>query len=94
MGWQRWNAPPAAGCCIDFSSNGSLNMSMFFASSALIPYDKMLEWLKMLAMVNPLRHTIDSIRDMFAGSVPMEGMMVLAMAARVMVCVRTVQFRR
>ena len=41
-------------------------MPLFFASNALMPYDKMPEWLRMLAMVNPLSHTIDSIRNLFA----------------------------
>lgn len=42
-------------------------MPLFFASNVLMPYDKMPEWLRMLAMVNPLSHTIDSIRELFMG---------------------------
>ncbi len=59
-----------------------------------MPYDKMPEWLRLLAMVNPLSHTIDSIRVLFAGGLPVEGMVGLAVAAGVMVGVGVVQFRR
>lgn len=69
-------------------------MPLFFASNALMPYDKMPEWLRLLAMVNPLSHTIDSIRVLFAGGLPVEGMVGLSVAAGVMVCVGIVQFRR
>ena len=74
--------------------NSMISMPLFFASNALMPYDKMPEWLRMVAMVNPLSHTIDSIRVLFAGGLPVEGMVGLAVAAGVMVCVGTVQFRR
>lgn len=47
--------------------NSMISMPLFFASNALMPYDKMPEWLRMLAMVNPLSHTIDSIRVLFMG---------------------------
>jgi ABC-2 type transport system permease protein len=57
-------------------------MPQFFASNALMPYDKMPEWLRLLAMVNPLSHTIDSILELFIGGVPVGGM------------IGTVQFRR
>ena len=66
-GLVRWNAPPTAGCYIVFSMNASSYMPLFFASNVLMPYDKMPEWLRMLAMVNPLSHTIDSIRELFMG---------------------------
>ena len=74
--------------------NSMISMPLFFASNALMPYDKMPEWLRMLAMVNPLSHTIDSIREMFMGGIPVEGIVGLAVAAGVMVCVGVVQFRR
>ena len=45
-------------------------------------------------MVNPLSHTIDSIRELFMGGVPVEGIVGLAVAAGVMVGVGVVQFRR
>ncbi|MBW2662944.1 MAG: ABC transporter permease, partial [Deltaproteobacteria bacterium] len=74
--------------------NSMISMPLFFASNALMPYDKMPEWLRMLAMVNPLSHTIDSIRELFMGGLPVEGMVGLAVAAGVMVGVGIVQFRR
>ncbi|HJH29339.1 MAG TPA: multidrug ABC transporter permease [Methanosarcinaceae archaeon] len=74
--------------------NSMISMPLFFASNALMPYDMMPEWLRMLAMVNPLSHTIDCIRELFAGGLPVEGMVGLAVAAGIMVCVGTVQFRR
>ena len=52
----------AVGCCILFSSSDPPSLPLFFASNALMPYDKMPEWLRLLAMVNLLSHTIDSIR--------------------------------
>jgi ABC-2 type transport system permease protein len=74
--------------------NSMISMPLFFASNALMPYDKMPEWLRMLAMVNPLSHTIDSIRELFMGGLPVEGIVGLAVAAGVMVGVGVVQFRR
>ena len=59
-----------------------------------MPYDKKPEWLRLLAMMNPLSHTIDSIRVLFAGGLPVEGMVGLAVAAGVMVEVGIVQFRK
>ncbi|MGP8321243.1 MAG: ABC transporter permease [Methanosarcinaceae archaeon] len=71
-----------------------VSMPLFFASNALMPYDQMPEWLRMLAIVNPLSHTIDSIRELFMGGIPVEEMVGLAVAAGIMVGVGVVQFRR
>jgi ABC-2 type transport system permease protein len=69
-------------------------MPLFFASSALMPYDKMPEWLRLLAMVNPLSYAIDSVWDLFMGGMPVRGMIGLAVAAGMMLVIGTVQFRR
>ncbi|HJH31519.1 MAG TPA: multidrug ABC transporter permease [Methanosarcinaceae archaeon] len=74
--------------------NSMISMPLFFASNALMPYDQMPGWLRMLAMVNPLSHTIDSIRELFMGGMPVEGILGLAVAAGVMLWIGVVQFRR
>ncbi|KAF5412277.1 MAG: hypothetical protein C5S43_02125 [Candidatus Methanocomedens sp.] len=74
--------------------NSMISMPLFFASNALMPYDKMPEWLRLLAMVNPLSYAIDSVRELFMGGMPVAGMVGLAVAAGVMVGVGVVQFRR
>jgi ABC-2 type transport system permease protein len=74
--------------------NSMISMPLFFASNALMPYDKMPEWLRMLAMVNPLSYAIDSVRELFMGGMPVAGMAGLAVAAGVMLVIGTVQFRR
>jgi ABC-2 type transport system permease protein len=74
--------------------NSMISMPLFFASNALMPYDKMPEWLRMLAMVNPLSYAIDSVRELFMGGMPVAGMVGLAVAAGVMLVIGTVQFRR
>ncbi len=74
--------------------NSMISMPLFFASNALMPYDKMPEWLRMLAMVNPLSYAIDSVRELFMGGMPVTGMAGLAVAAGVMLVIGTVQFRR
>lgn len=74
--------------------NSMISMPLFFASNALMPYDKMPEWLRILAMVNPLSYAIDSVRELFMGGMPVVGMAGLAVAAGVMLVIGTVQFRR
>ncbi|MCJ7623633.1 MAG: ABC transporter permease, partial [Anaerolineaceae bacterium] len=74
--------------------NSMISMPLFFASNALMPYDKMPEWLRMLAMVNPLSYAIDSVRELFMGGMPVAGMVGLAVAAGAMLVIGTVQFRR
>jgi len=74
--------------------NSMISMPLFFASSALMPYDVMPGWLRFAARLNPVSYAIDSTRELFMGGMPVEGMVGLAVAAGVMVCVGTVLFRR
>ncbi|MBN2489039.1 MAG: ABC transporter permease [Methanosarcinaceae archaeon] len=74
--------------------NSMISMPLFFASSALMPYDVMPGWLRFAARLNPVSYAIDSVRELFMGGVPVEGMIGLAVAAALMLAVGTVQFRR
>ncbi len=47
--------------------NAMVSMPLFFASSALMPYDVMPSWLRPIAYVNPVSFAIDSIRALQAG---------------------------
>jgi len=69
-------------------------MPLFFASSALMPYNEMPVWLRFLAHLNPVSYAIDSVRELFMGGMPVGGMIGLAVAAGVMLVIGTVQFRR
>ncbi len=74
--------------------NSMISMPLFFASSALMPYNEMPAWLHFLAHLNPVSYAIDSVRELFMGGVPVGGMIGLAVAAGVMLVIGTVQFRR
>ena len=74
--------------------NSMISMPLFFASSALMPYDVMPEWLRFTARLNPVSYAIDSARELFMGGVPVSGMIGLAVAAGMMLLIGTVQFRR
>jgi hypothetical protein len=84
----------AAGCCIVFSLSDPPSMPLFFASSALMPYNEMPAWLRFLAQLNPVSYAIDSVRELFMGGVPVSGMIGLAVAAGGMLVIGTEQFRR
>lgn len=76
------------------SVNSMVSMPLFFASSALMPYEVMPDWLRTLARLNPVSYAIDSIRALFEGSIPAEGILGLAAAAFIMILIGTFQFRR
>jgi len=76
------------------SVNSMVSMPLFFASSALMPYEVMPEWLRTLARLNPVSYAIDSTRALFEGNIPAEGILGLAVAALIMILIGTYQFRR
>lgn len=47
--------------------NNLISMPLFFGSTALMPYDSMPQWLKLIASLNPVSYTIDSVRAIFFG---------------------------
>jgi ABC-2 type transport system permease protein len=71
-----------------------VSMPLFFTSSALMPYDVMPEWLRFMAHLNPVSYAIDSIRELFTGGIPFEGIAGLAVAAVVMLMIGTYRFRK
>jgi ABC-2 type transport system permease protein len=48
--------------------NGLISMPLFFASTALIPFDSMPGWMRVIASMNPVSYTIDSVRALFLGN--------------------------
>jgi ABC-2 type transport system permease protein len=49
--------------------NAMISMPLFFASSALMPYNVMPNWLRPIAMLNPLSYAIDAIRALMGGTI-------------------------
>lgn len=47
--------------------NGLISMPLFFASTALMPYESMPEWLRVIASLNPVSYVIDAVRALFYG---------------------------
>ena len=58
--------------------NAMISMPLFFTSSALMPYDVMPEWLRIIAHLNPLSFAIDSVRSIAAGVIPFSQIAVMA----------------
>jgi ABC-2 type transport system permease protein len=74
--------------------NSMISMPLFFTSSALMPYDVMPDWLRILARLNPVSYAIDSARTLFEGGIPVHGLISLAIGAGIMVLLGTYQFRK
>ncbi|AKB79837.1 ABC transporter, permease protein [Methanosarcina horonobensis HB-1 = JCM 15518] len=74
--------------------NSMISMPLFFTSSALMPYDVMPSWLRILARLNPVSYAIDSARMLFEGGIPVNGIIGLAIGAGIMVLLGTYQFRK
>jgi ABC-2 type transport system permease protein len=74
--------------------NSMISMPLFFTSSALMPYEVMPAWLRIMARLNPVSYAIDSTRMLFEGGIPVHGLMGLAIGAGIMVLLGTYQFRK
>ncbi|MGB9929307.1 MAG: ABC transporter permease [Methanosarcina sp.] len=74
--------------------NSMISMPLFFTSSALMPYEVMPSWLRVLARLNPVSYAIDSTRVLFEGGMPIYGLIGLAIGACIMVGLGTYQFRK
>lgn len=71
-----------------------VTMPLFFTSSALMPYNVMPTWLRMIARVNPLSYAIDAIRDLGTGVIPIIPITVLAFFAAVVMMIAGYMFRK
>lgn len=74
--------------------NSMVSMPLFFTSSALMPYDKMPEWLKIPAHINPLSFAIDGIREAATGLIPWIQIAGLSLALGIVLVVSIILFRR
>jgi ABC-type multidrug transport system, permease component len=61
--------------------NSILSMPLFFASTALMPYEEMPRWLQILASLNPVSYAIDATRSLFYGGIPVAGILELLTVA-------------
>ena len=74
--------------------NSMISMPLFFTSSALMPYDKMPDWLRIPAQINPLSFAIDGIRDIGAGNIPVIPICGLSAALAIVLAGAVIIFRR
>jgi len=73
---------------------GMVSMPLYFASTALIPYDQMPEALKVVSTLNPLTYAIEAIRDLAAGNFPLMEICVLLVLSTVIVLICAHKFRK
>lgn len=75
--------------------NAMISMPLFFTSTALMPYDKMPDWLRMVASVNPVSHAVDSARALLTGgNVAASEIVTLVVSAGIVLAICTYVFRR
>lgn len=75
--------------------NAMISMPLFFTSTALMPYDKMPDWLRTVASVNPVSHAIDSVRVLLSGGdIAVSEILMLAAGATIVLAICTSVFRR
>jgi ABC-2 type transport system permease protein len=67
--------------------NAMITMPLFFASSALMPYEDMPQWLRTIASINPVSLAIDNARVLLGGGEPLVGQIIMLTAAAVIVLV-------
>ena len=75
--------------------NAMISMPLFFTSTALMPYEKMPDWLRTVASVNPVSHAIDSVRVLLSGGdIAASEILMLAAGATIVLAICTSVFRR
>ncbi|MBU4221370.1 MAG: ABC transporter permease [Euryarchaeota archaeon] len=74
--------------------NSMISMPLFFTSSALMPYDMMPSWLRILASLNPVSYAIDTARALFTGNIPLNGIVELIVITVVVLVISVYTFRR
>jgi ABC-2 type transport system permease protein len=75
--------------------NSMISMPLFFASTALMPYEKMPDWLRAVASINPVSYAIDNARLLLSGGEPVIKEIIILTAGAVivlMICIHI--FRR
>ncbi len=74
--------------------NAMITMPIFFASTAMMPYEQMPEWLSVIAHINPLSYAIDGIRLVADGTIPISQVCVLSVLCLVVLIVSVHVFRK
>jgi len=74
--------------------NSMISMPLFFASSALMPYDVMPNWLRPIAKLNPLSYAIDAIRALMSGTILWLSIGILAVLSVLVLGICVTVFRR
>jgi ABC-2 type transport system permease protein len=74
--------------------NTMISMPLFFTSTALMPYDVMPEWLRVIAHLNPLSWAIDAIREIAVGIIPWVSMGVITLLAIIVIGICMRVFRK
>jgi len=74
--------------------NSMVSMPLFFASTALMPYNAMPSWLRALAMLNPVSYAIDTTRALFGGTIDLTGVLVLIVLSAVVMILCVYVFRK
>ncbi|VVB96202.1 ABC-2 type transporter [uncultured archaeon] len=82
----------------DYDSYSAMNsmasMPLFFTSSALMPYEMMPQWLRVIASLNPVSYAIDTVRALFSGNFLLDGMVELTAMVVVVLMVSVYVFRK
>jgi ABC-2 type transport system permease protein len=74
--------------------NAMISMPLFFTSSALMPYDVMPGWLRIIAQVNPLSFAIDSVRSIASGVIPYPQIGIMGILCACTLCICVFVFRK
>lgn len=74
--------------------NTMISMPLFFTSTALMPYEVMPDWLRVIAHINPLSWAIDAIREVAVGIIPWISMGVITLLAIIVIGICMRVFRK
>ena len=74
--------------------NAMISMPLFFTSSALMPYEEMPDWLRIIAHVNPLSFAIDAVRSIASGIIPYFQIGVIGCFSLIIICSCVIVFRK
>ncbi len=74
--------------------NTMISMPLFFTSTALMPYEVMPDWLRVIAHINPLSWAIDAIREVAVGIIPWVSMGVITLLAIIVIGICMRVFRK
>ncbi len=75
----------------------AITMPLFFASSAIYPLDLMPDWLKIVAIANPLSYTVDALRALLVTgdfSHLARDLGILTLATAILIFLATTSFKR